>query len=242
MWGLAHTSTLRTRVTHVGAGGRQHYLQAGHRAQQQNGSHPGREESTAISPFVCQVAFTEARTHDRVRCFAVFHSNVGLARSFESNYRCGAGRPSRGADMATTADSAAITAQVCPLGRLEPVHAMNEARRCAKSARPAPEPASEVGELHAALVGVDQAVAPAGHDYVTALPSHLSVRGHAGAGPGSPWTTGERRRWDRRQDPGAHVRPGVLCYPGRGAPLPSPTRTGVRYPGALSCSITLACV
>src|SRR5262249_6224800 len=37
------------------------------------------------------------------------------------------GRPSRGADVTTTADSATITAQDRSQRRLEPVHAMNEA-------------------------------------------------------------------------------------------------------------------
>ncbi|MCZ0983822.1 hypothetical protein O1L60_44465 [Streptomyces diastatochromogenes] len=54
-------------------------------------------------------------------------------------------------------------------------------------------------------------------------------------------TTGERR-WDRRQDPGAHGRPGVLCWLGPGVPAPGPTRTGVRCPGVLSCGIALECV
>ncbi len=40
----------------------------------------------------------------------------------------------------------------------------------------------EVGELDAALLEVDRAVAPVGHDDVTALPGHLVVRVHAGGG------------------------------------------------------------
>src|SRR5690606_6985024 len=40
-----------------------------------------------------------------VQQFAIFHSNVCLAQPFESIYRCAAGRPSRGADVTTTADS-----------------------------------------------------------------------------------------------------------------------------------------
>ena len=38
----------------------------------------------------------------------------------------------------------------------------------------------EVGELDATLLEVDRAVAPVGHDDVTALPDHLVVRMHAG--------------------------------------------------------------
>jgi hypothetical protein len=56
-----------------------------------------------------------------------FHSNVRLAQPFESNYRCPAGRPSRGADVTTTADNATITAQDRSQGRLEPVYVVNEA-------------------------------------------------------------------------------------------------------------------
>src|SRR5690606_40307686 len=40
----------------------------------------------------------------------------------------------------------------------------------------------EVGELHTALLEVDRAVAPVGHDDVTTLPAHLVVRMHAGRG------------------------------------------------------------
>ena len=40
----------------------------------------------------------------------------------------------------------------------------------------------EVGELHAALLEVDRAVAPVGHHDVAALPGHLVVRVHAGGG------------------------------------------------------------
>src|SRR5690606_12892798 len=40
----------------------------------------------------------------------------------------------------------------------------------------------EVGELDAALLEVDRAVAPVGHDDVTTLPAHLVVRMHAGGG------------------------------------------------------------
>ncbi len=40
----------------------------------------------------------------------------------------------------------------------------------------------EVGELDATLLEVDRAVAPVGHDDVTALPRHLVVRVHAGSG------------------------------------------------------------
>ena len=53
----------------------------------------------------------------------------------------------------------------------------------------------EVGELDATLLEVDRAVAPVGHDDVTALPGHLVVRMHAGGGVdaldtqplGRPW-------------------------------------------------------
>src|SRR5215218_5922486 len=95
---------------------------------QRERSPPAAVESAAIDPFVRSARrqlYTQ--THDHDRQTAVFHSNVCLAQPFESNYRCPAGRPSRGADVTTTADSATITAQDRSQGRLEPVHAMNEA-------------------------------------------------------------------------------------------------------------------
>src|SRR5690606_40136127 len=66
-------------------------------------------------------------TRNRVPQFAIFHSNVCLAQPFESNYRWAAGRPSRGADVTTTADRATITAQDRPHGRPEPVHVLDGA-------------------------------------------------------------------------------------------------------------------